>query len=710
MAVILAAIACVWLALAMPVTSLSARFAGDGDTVVLETSGLRSELPADAPIRFSGSGSQSLSVTAGRLAVPEARLADDRLALARLMADAGPLDARFTDLSGVARTIAVSRRTTAPGELPSSFWLGLGFAILGALFGLTVWSVRPGEAAAACYAGIGLLLFASDLPHILALLTDLATPGWVVMALNLASAALLQAFAILYVVLFALFPRPLFSPRTLRTGIGLASLAGLIAVGLVPVTGGREHLVLQLLEYLTLLGFLLAQFWVGRKDPLRRPSLLILLGTILMGLALYAASALLPTMGALPAVLQQEVAFPLFVMIHGGIGLAIVRTSLLSLDGWVRDIMLSIGFLAAVLLADIALLSLVTRQQGVALGLAFAAAALVYFPLREGLARRRENRRHEHARQALRMAGDLAFATTDSARAERWRAAIEATFRPLEIAVDPHPVDRPELDRRGEFLRLPRLGGAPPLRCRYAEAGRRAFGPGDVEAAQALIAMTERLIAGRDAYTAGANEERHRIARDLHDDVSGRLMISLHRPDTETARRDIREAMADIRTIVSGLAGQPRLLGELLADLREESRSRCEAVDIELYWPDSEQLADPRPLDYAVYRHIQALVRECVSNAIRHSGGSRIEIATAADGDRLEITVSDDGRGLPGDPGQGHGLRNCSERAAALDGRFDILSPPSGCQVGFSVRLAAPAPGEPVAAWLRSSSHAFNED
>lgn len=701
MAVILCAIAAVWLALAVPVTSLSARLAGDGETVALETAGLRAELTADAPVRFSGSGSQSLSVTAGRLAAPAGRLGDDRMALARLMADAGPLEARFTDRSGIAHTIAVSRRTTAPGELPAAYWLGLVFAVLGALFGLTVWSVRPGEAAAACYAGIGLLLFASELPYILDLLTGLATPGWLVMGLDLASAVLLQAFAILFAALFALFPRPLFSPRTLRIGLGLAALAGLTAVILVPVTGGLEHLVLQLAEYLALLGLLLVQFWIGRKDPLRRPSLIILLGTILMGLALYAVIALLPMMGALPAVLQQEVSFPLFVLIYAGIGMAVMRTSLLSLDGWVRDLMLSIGFLAAVLLADIALLALVTRQQDVALGLAFAAAALVYFPLREGLARRREARRHEHARQALRMAADLAFATTDSARAERWKAAIEATFRPLEIAVDPHPVDRPELDRRGEFLRLPRLGGAPALRCRYAEAGRRAFGPGDVEAAEALIAMTERLIAGRDAYTAGASEERQRIARDLHDDVSGRLMISLHRPDAETARRDIREAMADIRTIVSGLAGQPRLLGELLADMREESRSRCDAVDIELCWPDSAQLADPRPLDYAVYRHIQALVRECVSNAIRHSGGRRIEVATAVDGDRLEIAVSDDGRGLSGDPGdtgQGHGLRNCAERAAALGGRFDILSPPSGSQVRFSVRLAAPAPGEPVAA------------
>ena len=699
MAVVLVAIAGIWLSLVMPATTLSARPAGDGDTVILETAGLRAELSAGAPVRFTGSGSEPLTIPAGRLAAPESDLAGDRLALAQLMADAGPLEVRFTDRSDVTHTIAVSRRTTALGDLPAAYWLGLGFAVLGALFGLTVWSVRPGEPAAACYAGIGLLLFAAELPYILALLTGLATPGWLLMALSVTNAGLLQAFAILFVALFALFPRPLFSPRTLRTGLGLAALAGLVATGLVPVTGGREHLVLQLAEYLALLGLLLVQFWIGRKDPLRRPSLIILLATILMGLALYAAIALLPMMGALPAVLQQEVSFPLFVMIYGGIGVAIMRTSLLSLDGWIRDIMLSIGFLAAILLVDIALLALVTRQQDVALGLAFAAAALVYFPLREGLARRRETRRQDHARQALRMAGDLAFATTDSARTDCWKSAVEATFRPLEIAVDPAPVDRPQLDRRGEFLRLPRLAGAPALRCRYAEAGRRAFGPGDVEAAEALIATTERLIAGRDAYTAGATEERHRIARDLHDDVSGRLMISLHRPDAETARRDIREAMADIRTIVSGLAGQPRLLGELLADLREESRSRCDVVQIELSWPDSEQLADPRPLDYAVYRHIQALVRECVSNAIHHSGGSRIEITTAVDRDRLEMAVSDDGRGFSGDPGasgHGHGLRNCAARAAALGGRFDILSPPAGGQVRFSARLGAPAPGEPT--------------
>jgi len=430
-----------------------------------------------------------------------------------------------------------------------------------------------------------------------------------------------------------------------------------------------------------------------------RPSLIILLATILLGIALYALTVLLPESGLVKVTLGEDAAFPLFVLIYCGIGIAIVRTSLLSLDGWVRNIVLSVAFLAAILLVDIALLTFVTRQQDVALGLAFAGAALVYFPLREWLARRQERRRLAVVQHALSRAADLVFAANDQQRSESWRAAVEASFQPLEIETDPAPVKVPAIGQNGTILRLPSLGGAPALLCRHADGGRRPFAAGDLDTAAALIRMTERLIATRDAYLAGVTEERHRIARDLHDDVSGRLMISLHRSDTDGMRQDVREAMADIRTIVTGLAGKPRELADLMADLREESRSRCEAAGFSLDWPPDE--TEPGcPLDYAVYRHLLALFRESVSNAIRHSGGDRVTIRTTLSHGRLSAQISDNGTGKQEDTLQrsdgGHGLDNCRLRARSLNGHFAFEQTQTGSEARFDIDLSAtPAATDP---------------
>lgn len=204
--------------------------------------------------------------------------------------------------------------------------------------------------------------------------------------------------------------------------------------------------------------------------------------------------------------------------------------------------------------------------------------------------------------------------------------------------------------------------------------------------------MTERLIATRDAYLAGVTEERHRIARDLHDDVSGRLMISLHRPDADGMRQDVREAMADIRTIVTGLAGKPRELADLLADLQEESRSRCETAGFSLDWPPDE-IETACPLDYATYRHLLALFRESISNAIRHSGGDRVSIRTKLADGRLSAQITDNGTGepevaLPRSDG-GHGLDNCHLRARSLNGHFAFEQTPTGSTARFDIDLSA---------------------
>ncbi|MGV8929558.1 MAG: sensor histidine kinase, partial [Brevundimonas sp.] len=196
-----------------------------------------------------------------------------------------------------------------------------------------------------------------------------------------------------------------------------------------------------------------------------------------------------------------------------------------------------------------------------------------------------------------------------------------------------------------------------------------------------------RLVAARDAYVHGASEERQRIARDLHDDVSGRLMTSLHRSDAAAMRHDVREAMADIRTIVNGLAGEPRTLGELLADVRHESQARLDACGVTLSWTAGQEFEDPRPLDYPVYRHLVSVLRESVSNIVRHAGASRVEVSVQCDDETLSIEIADDGCGIDADVEPGNGLRNCARRAEALGGCFEILPTAAGTVVRFQMCL-----------------------
>lgn len=92
--------------------------------------------------------------------------------------------------------------------------------------------------------------------------------------------------------------------------------------------------------------------------------------------------------------------------------------------------------------------------------------------------------------------------------------------------------------------------------------------------------------------------------------------------------------------------------------------------------------------------HVLYLVREAVSNVVRHAGASCVELRVGREPTtgRVTVTLSDDGRGfvLPASGGAGHnGLRNMAERARLIGGRLEISSQPGH---GTRVRLDIPSP------------------
>jgi signal transduction histidine kinase len=205
-------------------------------------------------------------------------------------------------------------------------------------------------------------------------------------------------------------------------------------------------------------------------------------------------------------------------------------------------------------------------------------------------------------------------------------------------------------------------------------------------------------------------EERDRIGRDLHDGIIQSLYavaLSLEdvpdlmgeSPGEANARVDgaiesINLAIRDIRNFIYGLRpeavdGTQVVAG--LAALAEEVRHGG-LVDVET---ELEADADPG-LDESAGGEILNLVREALSNAVRHGRAARILLSlTRLDGVPT-LVVTDDGVGfdVSRDPGPGHhGLANMAARAAAVGGRFEVRSTP-GAGTRVIVELPMPKPNE----------------
>jgi signal transduction histidine kinase len=85
-------------------------------------------------------------------------------------------------------------------------------------------------------------------------------------------------------------------------------------------------------------------------------------------------------------------------------------------------------------------------------------------------------------------------------------------------------------------------------------------------------------------------------------------------------------------------------------------------------------------------QHAEAVVAEAVSNAVRHSGATRLTIEVAV-ADELSIDVRDNGHGIPPDNQRQSGLANMRRRAEQVGGTCRITSPPEG---GTLVHWTAP--------------------
>src|SRR5690606_874308 len=118
---------------------------------------------------------------------------------------------------------------------------------------------------------------------------------------------------------------------------------------------------------------------------------------------------------------------------------------------------------------------------------------------------------------------------------------------------------------------LPATADAPALLLRYPWRGQRLFGGTHLRLARELVRLAQHAQDSRDSYVRGGMEERRRIARDLHDDVGARLLSGLYKKDVGETHRVLRDAIADVRTIVSGLSTETRPLGEIVAALRHEA-------------------------------------------------------------------------------------------------------------------------------------------
>jgi nitrate/nitrite-specific signal transduction histidine kinase len=223
-----------------------------------------------------------------------------------------------------------------------------------------------------------------------------------------------------------------------------------------------------------------------------------------------------------------------------------------------------------------------------------------------------------------------------------------------------------------------------------------AFKPEDALVIQSLGDQIAIAIANAHLYEQSRHvavlEERHRLARELHDSVSQALFsIELHAKAIATyARRDpqqtethlqqlrqiAHDARQEMRSLIFDLRPSTLDDGGLVAALRGQvDRLRAlGGLQVEL------EISGDRRLPAAAERDLYRIFQEALHNVVKHASARRVDVSLDFGPQQARLRVADDGKGF--DPqalaanGRGFGLLGMRERAEALGGCLEIASQP----------------------------------
>jgi signal transduction histidine kinase len=207
-----------------------------------------------------------------------------------------------------------------------------------------------------------------------------------------------------------------------------------------------------------------------------------------------------------------------------------------------------------------------------------------------------------------------------------------------------------------------------------------------------------------DVRSLATNEERQRLAREIHDGVAQELVMVGYGIDNaqatlpagaeetaeelRTLRAEVTRVITELRLSLFELRSEVDRNGGLAAAIAEYARTLGTSAGLRVHFTFDESTAR---LPAATEAELLRIAQEAITNARKHAGASNLWVTCTVDPPYAEIEVSDDGKGFADDRPDGrYGLTIMAERAERIRGRLKITPRhPSGTTV--AVVLGSPA-------------------
>jgi PAS domain S-box-containing protein len=212
---------------------------------------------------------------------------------------------------------------------------------------------------------------------------------------------------------------------------------------------------------------------------------------------------------------------------------------------------------------------------------------------------------------------------------------------------------------------------------------------------EALSDMTRKLVEAQE-------QERARIARELHDDINQRLaMLAIELEQLQDDPSEVRSRVQELRKRTTEISNDVQALSHdlhssqleylgVVAGMKSWCKEFGERQRMQIDCRHDVRSTLPPEIGLCLFRVLQ----EALHNVSKHSGVKQIEVQLREESDEIHLTVSDSGRGFDVEAvkqGKGLGLTSMQERVRLLDGMIEIQSKPMG---GTTVHVRVPLRSE----------------
>lgn len=558
-----------------------------------------------------------------------------------------------------------------PTVLHGEFWWLLLFGGISFILGVSAWSMRPGELVTRVLAisGMGYMLGAYCCAIYMA--RELALPSNLFFALASLNHLGIMVFAYASILFFWYYP--------VRLGNGSAAWVFVFVVAAIwlnetlqwlswPAHTFYAHFVVA---YSLLLLFTFLQWRKSRRAPLLRAMLKWLLTTILLSLGFTVVLFYAPIILTGKPIASTVVTFGSVFGFYLGLVIGNIRYHQFDMEHWWIRAWQWLIFIFIALLADALFVYFLHLTETVSVGLAIGAGS-IYLAIRQWFWGRFSGNSSRALDRALpHLVDALILQQQKVAPDQQWRHLIERLFNPLNIKVFSDKCDTVNIEQGGLTLQLPSLDGLTTIEAFCCEKGKRLFITTDVNLATRLL---EFMRHSRDIFTAheqGVQEERHRIQRDLHDDVAARLLSLLHQTREPMISRVASNALRGLRDVIHLLGAEEAALEDVMIDIEAGAREQLAGLGIGFEWvaPDKWPAFT---LSSQQHINLKRISREAIANALKHAHPQSVIVQVELVGIELCLRISNDGtRTEPSSWIPGRGLNNIKSRVAEVGGSHE---------------------------------------